>query len=62
MIETRKLTPAELIGRTITLEQSIEALVNVDKFEGSGRDRRDRILRRKIANAVFTATGLTLSE
>jgi alcohol dehydrogenase len=30
------LTPAKLIGRTITLEQSIEALVKMDKFEVAG--------------------------
>ena len=36
MIETGKLTPEKLIGRTITLEQSIEALVNMDKFEVAG--------------------------
>jgi alcohol dehydrogenase len=36
MIEAGKLMPAELIGRTITLEQSIDALVNMDKFEGAG--------------------------
>jgi alcohol dehydrogenase len=36
LIESRKLTPAELIGRTITLEQSIEALVDMDKFEVPG--------------------------
>jgi alcohol dehydrogenase len=33
MIEAGNLTPEELIGRTITLEQSIDALVNMDKFE-----------------------------
>ena len=36
MIESGKLKPEKLIGRTITLEQSIEALVNMDKFEGAG--------------------------
>lgn len=36
MIEAGKLSPEKLIGRTITLEQSIEALVNMDKFEGAG--------------------------
>ena len=36
MIESGKLKPAELIGRTITLAQSIDALVNMDKFEGTG--------------------------
>ena len=36
LIETGKLMPARLIGRTITLEQSIDALVNMDKFEVAG--------------------------
>jgi alcohol dehydrogenase len=36
MIEAGKLTPEKLIGRTITLEQSIDALVKMDKFEGAG--------------------------
>ncbi len=36
MIEAGKLMPEKLIGRTITLEQSIDALVNMNKFEGAG--------------------------
>ena len=36
MIEAGKLTPERLIGRTITLEQSVGALVNMDKFEVAG--------------------------
>lgn len=36
LIEAGKLTPEKLIGRTITLEQSIEALINMDKFEVAG--------------------------
>jgi alcohol dehydrogenase len=36
MIETGKLIPEKLIGRTITLEQSLDALVNMDKFEVAG--------------------------
>jgi alcohol dehydrogenase len=36
MIETGKVMPEKLIGRTIMLEQSIDALVNVDKFEVAG--------------------------
>jgi alcohol dehydrogenase len=36
MIESGKLQPEHLIGRPINLEQSIEALVNMDKFEGTG--------------------------
>ncbi len=36
MIEAGKLAPEKLIGRIITLEQSIDALVNMDKFEGAG--------------------------
>jgi alcohol dehydrogenase len=36
LIETGKLTPEMLIGKTIPLEQSIDALVNMDKFEAVG--------------------------
>ncbi len=36
MIEAGKLPLEKLIGRTITLEQSIAALVNMDKFESVG--------------------------
>jgi len=36
MIEAGKLSPERLIARTITLEQSIDALVNMDKFEVAG--------------------------
>jgi alcohol dehydrogenase len=36
MIEAGKLVPERLIGRTITLEQSNDALVNMDKFEVAG--------------------------
>lgn len=36
MIEAGKLPLEKLIGRTITLEQSIDALMNMDKFEGVG--------------------------
>ena len=36
MIEAGKLAPEKLIRRTITLEQSIDALVNMDKFEVAG--------------------------
>ena len=36
MIEAGKLKPEKLIGRTITLEESIDALVKMDKFEVAG--------------------------
>ena len=36
LIEAGKLAPEKLIGKTITLEQSIGALVNMDKFEVAG--------------------------
>jgi alcohol dehydrogenase len=36
MIESGKLAPGKLVGRTITLEQSIEALMAMDRFEGAG--------------------------
>lgn len=36
MLEAGKLAPEKLIGRTITLQQSIDALVNMDKFKTAG--------------------------
>ncbi len=36
MIEAEKLPLEKLIGKTITLEQSIDALMNMNKFEGVG--------------------------
>jgi alcohol dehydrogenase len=36
MIEARKLAPERLIGRRINLRQSIDALINMDKFEVAG--------------------------
>ncbi|MDG1709509.1 MAG: zinc-dependent alcohol dehydrogenase family protein [Emcibacteraceae bacterium] len=36
MIASGKLAPEKLIGKEITLEQSIDALVNMDKFETTG--------------------------
>jgi alcohol dehydrogenase len=36
MIEAGKVAPEKLIGRRITLQQSIDALVNMDKFEVAG--------------------------
>lgn len=36
MIHSGKLAPEKLIGKRITLEQSIDALMNMDKFEGAG--------------------------
>jgi alcohol dehydrogenase len=36
MIESGKLQPEKLIGRTITLEQAIDALVKMDRFEVAG--------------------------
>ncbi len=36
MITAGKLVPEKLIGKTIKLEQSIDALVNMDKFEATG--------------------------
>jgi len=36
MIAAGKLAPEKLIGRTINLEQSIDALINMDKFEAIG--------------------------
>lgn len=36
MIGSRKLMPEKLIGRTIGLEESIDALVGMDRFKGTG--------------------------
>jgi alcohol dehydrogenase len=36
MIASGRLAPAMLVGRTITLAQSIEALTSMDRFEGVG--------------------------
>jgi alcohol dehydrogenase len=36
MIQSGKLWPEKLIGKTISLEQSIDALMNMDKFETAG--------------------------
>ncbi|OGB59778.1 MAG: alcohol dehydrogenase [Burkholderiales bacterium RIFOXYD12_FULL_59_19] len=36
MLQTGKLMPEKLIGKTISLEQSIEALMNMDKFDVTG--------------------------
>lgn len=36
MIESGKLTPERLIGRTISLEESIDGLVNMNDFEATG--------------------------
>ena len=36
MIQSGKLSPEKLIGKTISLEQSIDALINMDKFETTG--------------------------
>jgi len=36
MIESGALAPEKLIGRTIRLEESIDALMRMDTFEASG--------------------------
>ena len=36
MIRAGKLFPEKLIGKTISLEESLEALVNMDSFGGTG--------------------------
>ena len=36
MMQSGKLAPEKLIGKTISLEQSIDALMNMDKFEVAG--------------------------
>lgn len=36
MIQSGKLRPGKLVGRTINLEQSMEALMSMDRFEGAG--------------------------
>jgi alcohol dehydrogenase len=36
MIQTGKLFPEKLIGKTISLEESLEELANMDSFGGTG--------------------------
>ena len=36
MIQSGNLSPEKLVGRTINLEDSLEALVNMHNFEGTG--------------------------
>ena len=36
MILAGRLSPDKLVGRRISLEQSIEALMGMDRFEGTG--------------------------
>jgi alcohol dehydrogenase len=36
MINSKKLCPEKLIGKTISLEESIGELVNMNKFTGRG--------------------------
>lgn len=36
MIQSGKLCPGKLIGKTISLEESLEALINMDSFSGIG--------------------------
>ena len=36
MIAGGQMAPEKQIGRTISLEQSIDALISMDKFEGTG--------------------------
>ena len=36
MIQSGKLAPEKLLGRTISLEESMEALMSMDRFEGVG--------------------------
>jgi alcohol dehydrogenase len=42
MIQSGKLAPGRLVGRTISLEQSIAALMNMDRFEVAGVTVIDR--------------------
>jgi len=36
MIQAGKLSPEKLLGKTISLEESLEELVNMDSFDGTG--------------------------
>ncbi|MBI5268666.1 MAG: zinc-dependent alcohol dehydrogenase family protein [Burkholderiales bacterium] len=36
MVQSGQLTPAQLVGRRISLAQSVEALMHMDRFEGTG--------------------------
>jgi hypothetical protein len=44
MIQAGKLFPEKLIGKTISLEQSLDELVNMDSFSGTGRDGHRPVL------------------
>ena len=36
MIESGRLAPQKLLGRTINLEQSIDAMITMDQFDSTG--------------------------
>jgi alcohol dehydrogenase len=36
MIETGQIDPGQLVGEQITLEQSIDVLINMDRFQTTG--------------------------
>jgi alcohol dehydrogenase len=36
MIQSGTLAPGKLVGRTISLEESMDALTSMDRFEGAG--------------------------
>ena len=36
MMQSGKLAPQQLVGQTISLEQSIDALMSMDQFQGIG--------------------------
>jgi alcohol dehydrogenase len=36
MIQAGKISPEKLIGSTISLEESLDALINMDKFRATG--------------------------
>lgn len=42
MISTGKLSPEKLVGKTVTLEESVDILRNMDKFENTGVTVIDR--------------------
>jgi alcohol dehydrogenase len=44
MIRDGRLEPGKLIGKTVSLEESLEELVNMNSFSGTGVTVIDRFL------------------
>lgn len=68
MIQSGKLAPEKLIGRRITLEESVQALINMDKFEGVGSpssrnsDKRGLLITHQVSITALTGGGVSSGE